>query len=340
MDLPLYWIAIIAFVIINLMLLSAAVLVYAERKVAGFIQERPGPNRVGPGGFLQPFADVLKLLMKEDITPAGAHGRIHALAPLLMVTISLTVPAVIPFARGVVIADVGMGVLVVLALTSVSVYGVALAGWASNSKYSLLGGLRAAAQMISYELSMGLAVVSVVLIAGTLNLTGIVENQAGGAAILGWHMFVNPFGFIIFVITAFAEANRAPFDLPEAEHELVGGFHTEYSGMKFGMFFLAEYVNFFIASFIIVTLFCGGYLVPFEPQLLAAIPALEGSILLGVLQVLSLLLKTVFFAFLFIWVRWTLPRFRYNDLMTIGWKVLLPVALANVLLVALGVLIF
>ncbi|MEX0600218.1 MAG: complex I subunit 1 family protein, partial [Rhodothermales bacterium] len=261
-------------------------------------------------------------------------------APVIMVLIAMSVPAVIPFARGVVIADIGPGVLVILALTSVSVYGITLAGWSSNSKYSLLGGLRSAAQMISYELSMGLAVVSVVLIAGTFNLTEIVDDQAGGWAILGWNVFRNPIGAIIFIVTAFAETNRAPFDLPEAEQELVGGYHTEYSGMKFGMFFLAEYVNWWVASFVIVTLFFGGYLLPFEPLLLGAFPALAGSILLGALQILSLLAKVCFFAFLFIWVRWTFPRFKYNHLMQLGWKVLLPLALANAVLVALGVIIF
>lgn len=338
MDIPLYWTALIGFLIINLMLVSASVLVYAERKVSGFIQNRPGPNRVGPGGFLQPFADVAKLLLKEDIRPAASNPAIHALAPVIMVSIAMTVPAVIPFARGVVIADIGVGVLVVLALTSVSVYGITLAGWSSNSKYSLLGGLRSAAQMISYELSMGLAVVSVVLIAGTLNLTGIVEDQGAWWG-MRWNVFINPLGALLFIVTAFAETNRAPFDLPEAEQELVGGYHTEYSGMKFGMFFLAEYVNFFIASFIIVTLFFGGYLIPFEPLFAGWFYDNGLGWALVILQILTLLLKVGFFAFLFIWVRWTLPRFKYNQLMTMGWKWLLPLAIANVLIVAIGVVI-
>ncbi len=340
MDLPLWLIAIIAFVIINFMLVSASVLVYAERKVSGYMQNRPGPNRVGPFGFLQPFADVFKLLFKEDISPAASNKFIHSLAPVLMVVIAMTVPAVIPFARGFVIVDVGVSVLIILALTSISVYGVTLAGWSSNSKFSLLGGLRSAAQMISYELSMGLAVVSVVLIAGSLSLVDIVENQASGWAVLGWNVFRNPVGCIIFIITAFAETNRTPFDLPEAEQELVGGYHTEYSGMKFGMFFLAEYVNWFVASFVIATLFFGGYLIPFEPLLLEAFPGLAGSFLLGVFQFLALMAKVSFFAFLFIWVRWTLPRFKYHQLMTIGWKYLLPIALVNAVLIALGVALF
>ena len=340
MDLPLYWTALIAFLIINAMLLTASVLVYAERKISGFIQHRPGPNRVGPAGFLQPFADVVKLLFKEDIIPAQANRFIHTLAPTIMVTIAMTVPALIPFARGVVIADIDVGALAILALTSISVYGITLAGWSSNSKYSLLGGLRSSAQMISYELAMGAAVLSVILQAGSLNVSAIVEAQRDGWAILGWHVFTNPIGALIFIVTAFAETNRLPFDLPEAEQELVGGYHTEYSGMKFGMFFLAEYVNLFVASFVIATLFFGGYLVPFEPLLLKAFPALEGSVLLGLLQFLSLLAKTCFFAFLYIWVRWTFPRFKYNQLMTLGWKYLLPIGLANVILIALGVALF
>ncbi len=335
MGLPWYWTAIIAFAIINFLLISASVLVYAERKVSAAMQNRPGPNRVGPAGFLQPFADVAKLLLKENIVPAMANPFVHSLAPFLMVAIAMTAGALIPFARGVVIADTDMGVLVLLALTSITVYGVTLAGWSSNSKYSLLGGLRASAQMISYELSMGLAVLSVVLMSGTFNLVDIVEGQSGGMAVLGWNFFKNPIGALLFIVTAFAETNRTPFDLPEAEQELVGGYHTEYSGMKFGMFFLAEYVNFFVASFFIVTLFFGGFLVPFEPAMISIFPSLDGSILLGAMQIGTVLLKAGFFAYLFIWVRWTLPRFKYNQLMTLGWKYLLPIALVNVVVIAI-----
>ena len=340
MDIAWYWTALIAFLVVNFMLVSASVLVYAERKVSGYIQNRPGPNRVGPFGFLQPFADVVKLVLKENIVPLTANPFIHSLAPYIMVLIAFTSASLIPLARGVVVADMEVSVLVLLAMTSISVYGVTLAGWSSNSKYSLLGGLRSSAQMISYELSMGLAVISVVLIAGSLNLSTIVEDQTGGYGIFGLNIFRNPIGAIIFIVTAFAETNRTPFDLPEAEQELVGGYHTEYSGMKFGMFFLAEYVNFFIASFVISTLFFGGYLLPFESLILQAFPALDGSILLGVLQGLSLLLKAGFFAFTFIWVRWTLPRFKYVQLMTLGWKYLLPIALVNALLIAGGVALF
>lgn len=340
MDLSPGLLAAVGFGIINFMLISASCLVYAERKISAFIQNRPGPNRVGPGGFFQPFADVFKLVFKEDTVPEGASKFVHSLAPVVMVVIAMTVPALIPYARGIVIVDSAVGVLIILALTSISVYGVTLAGWSSNSKFSLLGGLRSSAQMISYELSMGLAVASVVITAGSLSVVEIVEDQSMGGAILGWNFFRNPIGAILFIITAFAETNRAPFDLPEAEQELVGGYHTEYSGMKFGMFFLAEYVNWFVASFVIATFFFGGYLIPFEPQILAAFPGLEGSILLPLMQVGSLLIKVAFFGFLFLWVRWTLPRFKYSQLMQIGWKVLLPVALANVLLMAIVVAIF
>ena len=339
MDLAWYWTALIAFAITNFLLVSASVLVYAERKVSGYMQNRPGPNRVGPFGFLQPFADVVKLVFKENIVPTLANPFVHSMAPMMMVVIAMTAGALIPFARGVVVADMDVSVLVLLALTSISVYGITLAGWSSNSKYSLLGGLRSSAQMISYELSMGLAVLSVVLIAGSLNMVTIVEDQAGGYGFFAWNVFRNPIGCILFIVTAFAETNPAPFDLPEAEQELVGGYHTEYSGMKFGMFFLAEYVNFFVASFIIVTLFFGGYLLPFESLLLAQFPSLVDSYLLMVLQIGTVVLKAGFFAYVFIWVRWTLPRFKYTQLMTLGWKYLLPIALVNALLVAIGLAI-
>jgi len=340
MDLPLYLTALAAFLVINAMLLSASLLVYAERRVSAFMQNRPGPNRVGPLGLLQPFADVFKFVLKEDVQPAAANTFIHSLAPVIMVVIAMSTAALIPFAEGVVVADLNVGVIMLLALTSISVYGVTLAGWSSNSKFPLLGGLRSAAQMVSYELSMGLAVISVALIAGSLNFTAIVENQASGQALLGWNMIRNPIGGLVFIVTAFAETNRGPFDLPEAEEELVGGYHTEYSGMKFGMFFLAEYVNWFVASFFIVTLFFGGYLVPFQPLLLDLVPALDGTAWLALLQFVSLMLKVGFFVFVFIWVRWTFPRFKYNQLMTVGWKYLLPIALANALVIALGVMAF
>jgi NADH-quinone oxidoreductase subunit H len=335
MDVSLPVIGVIGFLIMNFFLVSAAVMVYAERKVSAMIHNRPGPNRVGPFGLLQPFADVLKLVFKEDIRPAVAHPFIHSLAPFLMVVIAMTTTALIPFARGVVVADITAGALVLLGLTSIAVYGVTLAGWSSNSKYSLLGGLRSSAQMISYELSMGLAVVSVILMTGSLRLTDIVDAQSPI-----WNVFRNPIGCILFIVTAYAETNRAPFDLPEAEQELVGGYHTEYSGMKFGMFFLAEYVNLFIASFVIVTFFFGGYLLPFESLYLDWFTENDHGVLLAILQVGSLIVKAAFFAFLFIWVRWTLPRFKYSQLMQLGWKYMLPIALAWVLIVGLAMALF
>jgi NADH-quinone oxidoreductase subunit H len=335
MNVSLPVVALIGFGLINFFLISASVLVYAERKVSGFIQNRPGPNRVGPFGFLQPFADVLKLVFKEDIRPTVANRFIHSLAPWIMVVIAMTTTALIPLARGVVVADIGVGALVLLGLTSVAVYGVTLAGWSSNSKYSLLGGLRSSAQMISYELTMGLAVVSVILMTGSLRLMDIVESQN-----LVWNVFRNPVGCILFIVTAFAETNRTPFDLPEAEQELVGGYHTEYSGIKFGMFFLAEYVNLFVASFVISTFFFGGYLLPFEYLYVDVFLNNGLGWLLSTLQMLFLLAKAAFFAFVFIWVRWTLPRFKYSQLMKIGWKYMLPIALVWVFVVAIVMAIF
>jgi len=338
--------AAIIFILLNFFLISASLLVYFERKVAAWIQERSGPNRVGPVGLLQPFADVVKLVLKEDIVPSQSNRFLHSLAPTLMVVIAMTVGAVIPFARTpdglapLVVADIQVGILFVLALTSITVYGVTLAGWSSNSKYSLLGGLRSSAQMISYELAMGAAVISVVLWAGSLRMYDIIETQNHATAgIFAWNFIRNPVGFVIFVVAAFAETNRAPFDLPEAEQELVGGYHTEYSGMKFGMFFLAEYVNFFIASFIIVILFFGGYLLPWEAAYAHVFYDNDLGWLLTILQVLMLMLKTAFWAFVFIWVRWTLPRFKYNQLMTLGWKYLLPISLVNIVVIAVIVAI-
>lgn len=331
-DLPL-----VIFLILNGLLVSAAMLVYYERKISAWIQERHGPNRVGPVGLFTPFADVFKLIFKEDIIPAQANKFLHSFAPTLMVVIAMSTSSVIPFARTsdgtgpLAVADVGVGVLVILAMTSLAVYGVTLGGWSSNSKYSLLGGLRSSAQMISYELAMGAAVISVVVLSQSLRLYDIVESQNHAVAgIFAWNWFRNPVGFILFTIAAFAETNRAPFDLPEAEQELVGGYHTEYSGMKFGMFFLAEYVNMFVAGFVIVTLFLGGYLLPWEAAYAGWFYANDLGWLLTVLQVLCFLVKAAALAFFFIWVRWTLPRLKYNQLMTAGWKYMLPIALANI----------
>ncbi|MDT3740992.1 MAG: NADH-quinone oxidoreductase subunit NuoH [Candidatus Kapabacteria bacterium] len=342
------WIAVEALVkalaVVGAVQLMAAVNVYLERKVSAFAQGRIGPNRVGPFGTLQPFADVLKLLMKEDLVPKNADKFFHSLAPVLSLSVAMVVWAVIPFSSYIDIGDkryfmgiapnLNIGLLFILAMTSVGVYGITLAGWSSNNKYSLLGGLRSAAQMISYELSMGLALVGVILITGSLSVNDIVNHQLewGGWK---WNIFLQPLGFIIFLIAAFAETNRAPFDLPEAEPELVGGFNTEYSGMKFGMFFLAEYINMTTSSVLIVLLYLGGWALPVAPESLGL---QDGSVLLAAVHFCVFFAKVMFILFFFIWVRWSIPRFRYDQLMNLGWKVLLPLALLNVIVTALGVI--
>ncbi|MEX0843645.1 MAG: NADH-quinone oxidoreductase subunit NuoH [Balneolaceae bacterium] len=306
---------------------AAAVLVYAERRIAGLMQNRVGPNRVGPAGLLQPIADVLKLLLKEDVTPSHGYKTIHTLAPMIPVITAFMTVAVIPFGENLYVTDINAGVLYLLAVASLGVYGVTLAGWSSNSKYSLLGGLRAAAQMISYELPMGMAVASVVLIAGSLSVLDIAASQEHL-----WNVFINPLGAIIFIIAAFAEANRTPFDLVEAEQELVGGFHTEYSGMKFGMFFLAEYMHVFIGSVLITTFFFGSYHLPFAGYWL---PELTPMVK-GILDVSVFMAKVLFFCFVFIWVRWTIPRFKFNQVMKLGWGRMLPLSILNFMLIAAG----
>jgi NADH-quinone oxidoreductase subunit H len=305
---------------------SAAIVVYAERRVAAFMQNRVGPNRVGPFGLLQPFADVLKLIMKEDVTPTQGNKILHTLAPLVPVTTALMTIAVIPFGDGLVVSDLNVGVLYLLAVASLSVYGVTVAGWASNSKYSLLGGLRSAAQMVSYELPLGMAVASVVLLAGSMSVVDVVNSQS-----MWWFVILNPIGAIIFIISSFAEANRTPFDLVEAEQELVGGFHTEYSSMKFGMFFLAEYMHVVIASMLITTFFFGGYHLPFAELWLPELSPLVK----GLLDIHVFIAKTAFWVFVFIWVRWTIPRFKYDQLMRLGWSRLLPLSVINFLVIAI-----
>lgn len=308
-------------------LTSAAILVYAERRIAGFIQNRVGPNRVGPAGLLQPVADVLKLLLKEDVTPSRGFKTLHTYAPMIPVITAFMSVAVIPFSEYLYVTDINAGVLYILAVASIGVYGVTLAGWSSNSKYSLLGGLRAAAQMISYELPMGMAIASVVLVAGSLSVVEIAASQE-----YLWNVFINPLGAIIFIIASFAEANRTPFDLVEAEQELVGGFHTEYSGMKFGMFFLAEYMHVFIASVLITTFFFGSYHLPFAGYWLPEMSPLAK----GTLDVVVFMSKVIFWCFVVIWVRWTIPRFKYNQVMKLGWGRMLPLSILNFMLIAAG----
>jgi NADH-quinone oxidoreductase subunit H len=319
-------------------LMIVAYTVLAERRVLGFIQGRLGPNRVGPGGMLQPFADLLKFIFKEEITPSSATRFVYFLAPIIAITAALMPIIVYPFGPEVslpfigkfhlVIARFDIALLYVLGITSVGVYGVALAGWSSNSKYSLMGGLRASAQMISYELSLGLSLVGVVLMSGTLDLYTIVDKQ-GGAWGLNWNIwnfwsagtFPQIIGFTTYMISAIAETNRVPFDLPEAETELVAGFHTEYSALKFALFFMAEYVNMFTVSMLATTLFLGGWQGPFVD-------------VFPWIGIVWFLLKVTFFLFLYIWLRGTLPRFRFDQLMSFGWKFLLPVAILNVVLTA------
>ena len=325
-------ISVIKIVVILLIILTVvANLVYVERKVSAAIQNRIGPNRVGPWGLLQSPADVLKLFIKEDIVPSNANPFIHSLAPVISISVALVTFAVVPFGNAItlfgrevklMIADVNIGVLYILALTSLGVYGVTLSGWSSNNKYSLLGGLRSSAQLISYELSLGLSIIGVIMIAGTLELDRIVELQNG----LAWNAFLTPIGFITFVVASFAETNRLPFDLPEAEPELVGGYHTEYSGMKFGTFFLAEYANMITSSALIVTLFLGGWQFPFLETFGLS------PVTVAVVQVLTFVTKVALVLFFFIWIRWTIPRFRYDQLMNLGWKVMLPLGLLNLVI--------
>jgi len=326
----------IAFTVV---LLIVAYTVLAERRVLAFIQGRLGPNRVGFGGMLQPFADLLKFILKEDIVPDKSTRFVYFLAPVIATMAALMTMIVYPFgpevnlpflhATPLVIARFDVALLYVLGITSVGVYGIALAGWSSNNKYSLMGGLRSSAQMISYELALGLSLVGVVLQAGTLDLQRIVELQSRwhGA---GWFIFwLQPLGFLIYLISAIAETNRVPFDLPEAETELVAGFHTEYSAMKFALFFLAEYINMFTVSMLATTLFLGGWNVPFAEDIFG-----RGTILFGLVSVIGFLVKVCFFLFLYIWLRGTLPRFRFDQLMNFGWKFLLPLALLNIFITA------
>ncbi|MBI5710149.1 MAG: NADH-quinone oxidoreductase subunit NuoH [Candidatus Eisenbacteria bacterium] len=306
-----FWALVKCVVILTAMLGVVSYLIYVERKVAGHMQARTGPNRVGPLGLLQPVADILKLFFKEEFIPDAANKIIFHLAPVLAVIPALVSFSVVPVGPNFTVTDINVGLLLFLAMSSLGVYAITLGGWSSNNKYALLGGLRSSAQMISYELALGLSTVGVLLIAGSLSLVDIVRAQEHV-----WFAVYQPVAFVIFMIAAFAETNRAPFDLPEAEAELVAGFHTEYSSMKWGMFFLGEFMNVITISSIAITLFLGGWNGPWLPDSL---------------KFLWFFLKLGVLLFFFIWVRWTYPRLRYDQLMNLGWKVLLPVALANIL---------
>ena len=309
------------------LLLGVAYLTLAERKVIGWIQLRRGPNVVGPFGLLQPIADGLKLFLKETVIPSSANRIVFVLAPMVTFILALIAWAVIPFGEGLVLADINVGVLYLFAISSLGVYGIIMAGWASNSKYAFLGALRSAAQMVSYEVSIGFVIVTVLLAVGSLNLTDIVLAQAGG--LLNWHFLPLFPMFIVFFISALAETNRAPFDLPEAEAELVSGYNVEYSSMTFAMFFLGEYANMILMSGMTVVLFLGGWLPPFEIHPLTTV---HGPIWF-VLKIMAVL-------FCFLWVRATFPRYRYDQLMRLGWKVFLPLSLVFVVLTAGFLLVF
>ena len=324
---------VLIFIVFNCLVLSAAFMVWMERKVCAYIQDREGPNRVGPAGLLQPFADVIKLLFKEDLRPKAADTLLFLAAPVISAVTAFAAFAVVPFGTetrlfGLLdqplrleVTDVNVAVLVIFAITSMGVYGIVLAGWSSNSKYSLLGGLRSSAQMISYELSYGLALASVIMLAGSLSLREIVLNQAGywWHIIPKWYIFLQPLGFVIYLTAGVAETNRAPFDFPEAEQELVAGYHTEYSSMAFAMFFLAEYINMVTVSAVATSLYLGGWLGPFLPTWLGWV---------------YFLIKVLLILFFYVWMRWTLPRYRYDQLMEFGWKWLLPAAVLNLIATA------
>lgn len=334
--------AALAGIMIGFALVVAMYSTWAERKVAAYIQDRRGPNRAGWGGLLQPLADGGKLFFKEEITPRHAEKFLFILGPTIAMILACMTGAVIPWSTGFEwgdsviipqIADINVGFLYILGVLSLGVYGIMLGSWASNNKWSLMGGLRAASQIISYELPMGIALITILMISGTLSLRGIVEGQMDGY----WNIILQPVGFIIFLVCAFAETNRTPFDLPEAENELIGGYHSEYSSMKLGFFLFAEYINVFISSVILSTLYFGGYDIPFVND--ANLTESLGMNVMAILHFLCLFIKACMFIFFFMWVRWTIPRFRYDQLMDLGWKKLLPLALVNMLLTGLVILL-
>jgi len=305
---------------------------YGERKVAAILQDRKGPNRAGPFGILQPLADGLKLFFKEEIIPNFSSKFLFILGPCLAMLTAMMIGAVIPWGNklhlfgrdfSLQIADVNIGILYVFGVVSMGVYGIMIGGWASNNKFSLMGAMRAASQIISYELAMGIALIALLMLTGTLSL----KEMVGGQMDHLWNIFRQPLGFLIFLICAFAECNRTPFDLAEAENELVGGYHTEYSSMKLGFYLFAEYINMFLSSAVMTSLFFGGYDIPFVND--ANLAENIGTNWAAILQGLCLFAKVLCFLFLFMWVRWTIPRFRYDQLMNLGWKILIPLALFN-----------
>ena len=333
--------------VITFSLIIAMYTTYAERKVAAVLQDRLGPNRAGPFGLLQPLADGLKLFFKEEIIPLTSNKLLFVIGPALAMITAMLTSAVIPWGSSVTIfgrnvslqiADVNIGILYVFGVVSLGVYGIMIGGWASNNKFSLIAAVRGASQIISYELAMGLSLIALLMMTGSLSLKTIVEQQMNGAwgGFLGWNVLYQPLGFLIFLICAFAECNRTPFDLPEAENELNFGYHQEYSSMKLGFYLFAEYINMFISSAIVATLFFGGYDIPFVNE--TTLAHTLGANIVALLGMGALLAKISFFLFFFMWVRWTIPRFRYDQLMDLGWKKLIPLALANMLITAIVIL--
>jgi NADH-quinone oxidoreductase subunit H len=324
-----------------ILVISLVVAMYStliERKVAAFIQDRLGPSRAGPWGLLQPLADGIKLFFKEEFMPNTADKFLYILGPALTMFVALLTSAVIPWGPDITIggnvfplqvADINIGILYILAILSIGVYGIMIGGWASNNKYGLLGAIRASSQMISYELAMSLAIIAIVMMTGSLSMREIVSQQQG----FHWNVFYQPLGFLIFLVCAFAETNRSPFDLPECETELVGGYHTEYSSMKLGFYLFAEYINMFISGAVMATLFFGGYHFPYIDQLGLSQNAF------AFVSFLVLFAKITFFGFIFMWIRWTLPRFRFDQLMRMGWKMLIPLAILNILVTGAVILV-
>lgn len=334
--------AILILIVISVSLLVAMYETYGERKVAAWMQDRRGPSRAGPFGILQPLADGLKLFMKEDIIPATSNKWLFILGPGLAMLTAMMTSAVVPWSSHfdlfhrhieLQIADINIGILYIFGVVSMGVYGIMIGGWASNNKFSLLAAIRGASQIISYELAMGLSIIALLMLTGSLSLKTIVAQQQVGH----YYVLLQPLGFLIFLVCAFAECNRTPFDLSEAESELNFGYHQEYSSMKLGFYLFAEYVNMFISSAVMSTLYFGGYDIPFVDD--AAFGAQHGQNLLAGLQALSLFIKVVIFIFFFMWVRWTIPRFRYDQLMRLGWKILIPLALINMLVTGFIVLL-
>ena len=338
-----WWFVLEKFILIGAIVTVALVVAmystYAERKVAAFLQDRVGPNRAGPFGILQPMADGLKLFMKEEIIPTVSSKLLFILGPMLAMITAMMTSAVIPWGSTIdiggrqvplQIADINIGVLYVFGVVSLGVYGIMIGGWASNNKFSLISSVRGASQMISYELAMGLSLIAVLMIVGSLRMSAIVDYQIQH----GWNIIYQPLGFLIFFICALAECNRTPFDLPEAENELNFGYHQEYSSMKLGFYLFAEYINMFISSVVMATLFFGGYDIPFVNE-----AAWGNAWWVGLIGFAVLMAKAFFFIFLFMWIRWTIPRFRYDQLMNLGWKKLIPMSLANMLITAIVILL-